>query len=81
MRFFHASYPCFWWLGTLLVVSALALAENSPPPKISKETRQQIVHAFNEELVYIRANFPMGKTGLKLKNGTVTPSGAGTATV
>jgi hypothetical protein len=76
MRFFHASYPCFWWLGTLLVVSALALAENSPPPKISKETRQQIVHAFNEELVYIRASFPMGKTGLKLKNGTVTPSGA-----
>jgi len=33
------------------------------------------MHAFNEELVYIRASFPMGKTGLKLKNGTVSPSG------
>ncbi len=59
----------------VLVFSALALAENTPPPRISKQTREDVVHAFNEELVYIRANFPMGKTGLKLKNGTVTPSG------
>jgi hypothetical protein len=59
----------------ICLLSSLALAGNAPPPKISKETRQQIVHAFNEELVYIRTNFPMGKTGLKLKDGTVTPSG------
>jgi Protein of unknown function (DUF2845) len=59
----------------LLVFSAAALAGNTPPPKISKQTREEIIHAFNEELVYIRASFPMGKTGLKLKNGTVTPSG------
>jgi hypothetical protein len=51
------------------------LAENTPPPRISKETRQEIIHAFNAELVYVRTNFPMGKTGLALKNGTVTPSG------
>jgi hypothetical protein len=42
---------------------------------MSKETRQQIIHAFDEELVYIRTNFPMGKTGLKLKNGDTTPNG------
>jgi len=59
----------------LLFFSALMFAGNAPPPKISKETREEIVHAFNEELVYIRVNFPMGKTGLKLRNGTVTPSG------
>jgi len=52
------------------------LAENTPPPRISKETRQEIIQAFNAELVYIRTNFPMGKTGLKLKNGAVTPSGS-----
>jgi len=51
------------------------LAENTPPPRISKETRAQIIQAFNAELVYIRTSFPMGKTGLKLKNGAVTPSG------
>jgi hypothetical protein len=53
----------------------LALAENTPPAKISKTTREEIIHAFNEDLVYIRAPFPMGKTGLKLRNGTVTPNG------
>ena len=62
-------------LTLVLVFSALALAENTPPPRISKQTREEVIHAFNEELVYIRANFPMGKTGLKLKNGTVTPGG------
>jgi len=59
----------------VLLFCPLVLAGNTPPPRISKETREQIVHAFTEELVYIRANFPMGKTGLKLRNGTVTPSG------
>jgi hypothetical protein len=53
----------------------LALAGNTAAPRISKPTREEIIHAFNEELVYIRASFPMGKTGLKLRDGTVTPSG------
>jgi len=75
MRSFHVCCFCCSLLTTLLVFSSLTLAGNTPPPKISKETREEIVHAFNEELIYIRATFPMGKTGLKLRNGTVTPSG------
>lgn len=63
-------------LVILLIGSSLAFSENAPPPKMSKETREQILHAFNTELVYVRTNFPMGKTGLKLKNGTITPSAA-----
>ena len=59
----------------LLLVSALALCENTPPPRITKQTRQEIIRAFNSELVYIRSPFPMGKTGLKLKDGVITPSG------
>ena len=31
----------------------------------------QIVRAFNAELVYIRSPFPMGKDGLKIKNGQI----------
>jgi len=42
---------------------------------MSAQTRQEILHAFNAELVYIRTSFPMGKTGLKLKNGVITPNG------
>jgi hypothetical protein len=59
-----------------LLGSSLALAGTPPPAKISKPTREAIIHAFNAELVYIRAKFPMGKTGLKLKNGAITPDGA-----
>jgi len=34
-----------------------------------------LIRGFNAELVYIRAPFPMGKTGLTIKNGVVSPSG------
>lgn len=48
----------------------------SPPPHISKETRQDLIRGFTSELVYIRTAFPMGTTGLTLKNGVVSPGGA-----
>jgi len=76
MRCFQVDFVCYRLLAILLVFSALTLAENTPPPRISKETRHEIIQAFNAELVYIRTSFPMGKTGLKLKNGAVTPSGS-----
>jgi hypothetical protein len=76
MRCFQVDFVCYRLLAILLVFSALTLAENTPPPRISKETRQEIIQAFNAELVYIRTSFPMGKTGLKLKNGAVSPSGS-----
>ncbi len=75
MRSFHVCSVCYRLLAILLVSSALALAENTPPPRISQRTREEIIHAFNAELVYIRTNFPMGKTGLTLRNGVLTPSG------
>jgi hypothetical protein len=61
-------------LATIFAFSSLSLAGNTPTlPKMSKATREEIIHAFDEDLVYIRTNFPMGKTGLKLKDGAVTP--------
>lgn len=42
---------------------------------MSKETRENLIHAFDTELVYLRTAFPMGKIGLKLHNGVVTPNG------
>ncbi len=75
MRSFFVGSVCYCLLALVLALSALMFAGNTPSPKISPKTRQEIVHAFNAELVYIRASFPMGKTGLKLKNGTVTPTG------
>ena len=48
----------------------------SPPPHLSKQTRMDLIRILTSELVYIRTSFPMGKTGLTLKNGVVSPSGA-----
>ncbi|PYX29826.1 MAG: hypothetical protein DMG80_13780 [Acidobacteria bacterium] len=59
----------------LLLGSALAFADNTQPSHMTKQTRQEIIRVFNAELCYVRTNFPMGKTGLKLRNGVLTPSG------
>jgi len=63
------------YLLTLLVLTSLCFADNQKAPPISKETRMDLMRNFNAELVYVRTPFPMGKTGLTLKNGQVTPSG------
>jgi hypothetical protein len=47
----------------------------SKAPAMSKETRENLIHAFDTELVYIRTPFPMGKIGLKLHDGVVSPNG------
>ncbi|MGC2193256.1 MAG: hypothetical protein WA628_01185 [Terriglobales bacterium] len=46
------------------------------PSKMSKQTRMELIRLLNAELVYVRSPFPMGREGLKLHNGQVTPSGA-----
>jgi len=51
-------------------------APSAQAPKISKQTRMELVKLVNAELVYVRSPFPMGRDGLKLKDGVVTPSGA-----
>ena len=60
----------------LFVVSPnLSSAQKSSPPPLTKQTRMELIRAFDAELVYIRAPFPMGKKGLTLKNGVLSPSG------
>src|SRR5205814_2405110 len=49
--------------------------KTSAPPHMSKQTRMDLIRAFNAELVYLRSPFPMGKTGLTLKDGQLSPSG------
>jgi hypothetical protein len=61
---------------TLIESSALADQPHSGAlPPMSKQTRMDLIHAFNAELVYIRSPFPMGKKGLMLKGGKLTPAG------
>jgi hypothetical protein len=61
----------------LFLSTALLSADIKQPaaPHMSKQTRMDLIGAFNAELVYIRSPFPMGKKGLTLKNGVISPSG------
>src|SRR5208283_3408045 len=47
----------------------------SPLPHLSKQTREDLIRGFDSELVFIRTAFPMGKKGLTLKDGAITPNG------
>jgi|SRR5450755_4160996 hypothetical protein len=64
-------------LFALLFFTAALLGSDprSPLPHMSKQTRMDLIGAFNAELVYIRSPFPMGKKGLTLKDGVISPGG------
>jgi hypothetical protein len=63
-------------LGVLLVGGAVCGAEDEKPSSaISAQHRVELIRTFNSDLVYIRTNFPMGKTGLTLKDGKLSPAG------
>src|SRR5438270_13121205 len=85
-RFSVVSLLLLIFVFGLFLIPAVAFpsnppSDNSPNDKqpisshISKQTRMDLIHAFQSELVYIRTPFPMGKKGLFLKDGKLTPSG------
>ena len=44
-------------------------------PRMSKQTRYQLIRDFETQIVYARTVFPMGTKGIKLKDGVTSPSG------
>ena len=63
-------------LFALLMISACLSAEDkTKEPPMSPKTRLDLVRAFTSEIVYAHTTFPIGKKGLTLKNGQVTPAG------
>ena len=56
-------------------VTPAAPAIPSNAPRMSDQTRYQIIRDFETQLVYSRTQFPMGTKGLKLKDGVITPGG------
>jgi hypothetical protein len=47
----------------------------SNAPRMSKQTRYQLIHDFETQIVYSRTAFPMGAKGLLLKDGLTSPNG------
>jgi hypothetical protein len=72
--------PALLLIVPLSFVSASSAGDQAPAatsaPKMSKQTRIELIRLLNAELVYVRSPFPMGRDGLKLRNGVVSPSGA-----
>ena len=66
-------------LPVLLLIAVFAVtsvhADDQKAPHMTKQTRMDLIRAFNSELVYIRSPFPMGKVGLTLKDGALSPDG------
>ncbi len=48
---------------------------DSNAPRMSKQTRYEIIRDFETQIVYSRTAFPMGAKGLSLKNGQTSPNG------
>jgi hypothetical protein len=44
-------------------------------PRMSKQTRYELIRDFETQIVYARTFFPMGTKGIKLKGGVATPNG------
>jgi hypothetical protein len=44
-------------------------------PRIQPQARDEIIRDLENQVAFARTTFPMGTTGLKLQNGTITPSG------
>jgi len=54
--------------------TAVCAADNQTLP-LSEQHRVDLIRTFNADRVYIRTQFPMGKVGLTLKNGKISPNG------
>jgi len=64
-------------LGFLLAAGAVCGANDEKASSaLTAQHRMDLVRTFNSDLVYIRTKFPMGKVGLTLKDGKLSPGGA-----
>lgn len=65
--------PVVLLLAVVLAGAAICSADTGIP--LSEQHRIELIRTFNADRVYIRTQFPMGKVGLTLKDGKVSPAG------
>ena len=61
-------------VATLLAIASVLSFADEKPKKLSEPTRQKLLRDFTAETVFVRRAFPMGKEGLRIEDGNVTPS-------
>jgi hypothetical protein len=60
-------------LGCFL--GAVCVHADQKSAALTEQHRIELIRTFNADLVYIRTEFPMGKVGLTVKDGKVSPDG------
>ena len=63
------------FLLTVCLFSVALCRAGDQSSGLSEQHRMDLIRTFNSDLVYIRTQFPMGKTGLTLRDGKLSPSG------
>jgi hypothetical protein len=54
-------------------LSALCSADSTSSSQLTEQHRMDLIRTFNSDFVFIRTQFPMGKVGLTIKNGKISP--------
>ena len=62
-------------LFVIFSLSALSCASGKDSSPLSEQHRMELIRTFNSDLVFIRTQFPMGKVGLTIKDGKISPDG------
>jgi hypothetical protein len=57
------------------VFGGVSRADDKSTSHLTEQHRIELIRTFNSDLVYIRTRFPMGKVGLTIKDGQISPSG------
>jgi hypothetical protein len=68
--------PCLVVLFLVICVLGVAsYASDKDSSALTEQHRIELIRTFNSDLVFIRTQFPMGKVGLTIKDGKVSPDG------
>jgi hypothetical protein len=67
--------PILVFLG-ICSLGVFAFADDTKnSSSLTEQHRMELIRTFSSDLAYIRTQFPMGKVGLTIKNGRVSPGG------
>jgi len=62
-------------LSAICLLSAVCSADSKASSALTEQHRMELIRTFNSDLVFIRTQFPMGKVGLTIKDGKISPDG------
>ena len=66
--------PILVLLGLCVLSASAFAADEKKSSPLTEQHRMELIRTFSSDLVYIRTQFPMGKVGLTIKDGKLSPN-------